>query len=266
MKPGARKFALLIVLGALMITGSSAHSAPPLAAPPAVAAASPTTAVNGAPEDAPPTAAASSAQSAAELAREIQVQLMRIVPAEMRIDDVTLGCKPPPGAVLKSVAPGLTSLTSRSFMVELTAHDRDGDHTSFCSAAMNASRRVLVATRDLTTDAAVSESDFVPSWIDAFTTAPGVLASFPGAGPYLSATLMRAGQPLYENSLKLPIAVHPGDLVTVMVSNGPVTVRTQLQAQSQAVVGDTATMINPGSGLRVSVTVTGPRRAQVLMQ
>jgi len=41
--------------------------------------------------------------------------------------------------------------------------------------------------------------------------------------------MIRSGQPLYQNSLKRPIAVHPGELVTVLVTNGPVSVRAQLQ-------------------------------------
>ena len=84
--------------------------------------------------------------------------------------------------------------------------------------------------------------------------------------PYVSATLIRAGQPLYENSLRRPIAVHPGDQVTVLVKNGAVTVRAQLQAQTQAAVGDSATMINPASGMPVAVIVTGPRIAELVMQ
>ena len=140
-------------------------------------------------------------------------------------------------------------------MVEL----QSGDRSLFCSAMMTASRQVLAAAHDLATDAPVAETDFAPSWVDAFSTAPGALASFPIQGPYISATLIRAGQPLYQNSLKRPIAVHQGEMVTVLVKNGPVTVRAQLQAQSQAAVGDSATMINPSSGLPVAVTVTGPK-------
>jgi flagella basal body P-ring formation protein FlgA len=181
---------------------------------------------------------------------------------EMRIDGVTLGCKPPADAILKTVAPGITSLTSRSFMVELQA----GDRSLFCSASMNASRRVMTAARDLEADAPIAETDFAVNWVDAFSTAPGALASFPAQGAYVAATPIRAGQPLYQNALKHPIAVHPGDLVTVLVKNGPVTVRAQLQAQTQASVGDSATMINPASGMPVTVMVTGPKLAEMVMQ
>jgi len=248
-------------LSALMIAWSSAHADPAAPAPSPSAAASAQLAAS--PE---PTALATPGSSeepdGAELARGIQVQLARIVPIEMRIEGVTLGCKPPAGATLQAVAPGLTNLTSRSFMVEL----QSGDRSLFCSAMMTASRQVLAATHDLAPEAAVAETDFAPAWVDAFSTSPGALASFPGQGPYLSATLLRAGQPLYQNSLKRPIAVHPGDMVTVLVKNGPITVRAQLQAQSQASVGDSVTMINPSSGMPVAVTVTGPKIAELVMQ
>lgn len=244
-KSCATVVSLLILLSALMIEWSSAHADSASAEPTALASPASTEAAEG-----------------AELATEIQVQLARIVPVEMRIDGITLGCKPLAGATLKAVAPGIATLTSRSLMVEL----QSGDRTTFCSASMNASRRLLTAARDLEADSTVTEADFTSSWIDAFTIAPGALASFPGQGPYLAAAPIRAGQPLYQNSLKHPIAVHSGDLVTVLVKNGPITVRTQLQAQTQAVVGESATLINPASGTPVVVTVTGPRTAELVMQ
>ena len=198
----------------------------------------------------------------AELTREIQVNLLRIVPADIRIDSVALGCKPPAASTLKTVAPGITSLTSRSFMVEL----QSGERSMFCSASMNASRQLVVATHDINLDAAVTQRDFAPAWVDAFSTAPGALASFPTDGAYVSAMALRAGQPLYANALKHPIAVHPGDIVSVLVKNGPVTVRAQLQSQSQASVGETASMINPSSGTPVTVMVTGPKMAELVIQ
>jgi flagella basal body P-ring formation protein FlgA len=196
------------------------------------------------------------------LSQQIQVNLLRLVPADVRVDSVALGCKPPAGATLKTVAPGIASLTSRSFMVEL----QSGDRSMFCSASMNASRQLAVATHDINLDAPIAQSDFAPAWIDAFSVAPGALASFPSDGSYVSAMAIRAGQPLYPNSLKHPIAVHPGDLVSVLVKNGPVTVRAQLQSQSQAAVGETASMINPSSGAPVTVTVTGPKMAELVIQ
>jgi flagella basal body P-ring formation protein FlgA len=245
----ARGFSILILLSALMIIWSAAHadSSSPAASPQPTASAKPE---------------AGQAAESDELIKEIQVGLARIVPVDMRIDSVTLGCKPPTGVTLKTVAPGITSLTSRSFMVEL----QSGDRSMFCSAALNASRQLMTATRDLDPDAPVTVADFASNWVDAFSTAPGALANFPNQGPYVSATSIRAGQPLYSNSLKRPIAVHPGDLVTVLVKNGPITVRAQLQAQTQAAVGDDATMINPGSGMPVAVTVTGPKTAELVMQ
>ena len=94
----------------------------------------------------------------------------------------------------------------------------------------------------------------------------GALSALPQNGPYVSATRIRAGQPLYPNEIARPAAVHPGDLVATLVKNGPVTVRAQLVSQSTAAVGETATMTNPTSGSLVTVTVTGPKTAEVVMQ
>jgi flagella basal body P-ring formation protein FlgA len=245
-----------------MITWSSAHGDPAVSAPSPSAAASAHGAASAERGARATPESGEAPDNGAELAREIQLQLARIVPHEMRIDGVTLGCKPPAGATLKAVAPGVTSLSSRSFMVELQA----GERAMFCSAAMSASHQVMTATKDLEANSPVAQTDVASNWVDAFSTTPGALASFPSQGPYVSATLIRAGQPLYENSLRRPIAVHPGDQVTVLVKNGAVTVRAQLQAQTQAAVGDSATMINPASGMPVAVIVTGLRIAELVMQ
>jgi len=197
-----------------------------------------------------------------DLAALMQSQLATMVSAGMRVDRVTLGCKPPAGSTLKTVAPGFTQLTSRSFMVEL----QKGDHSTFCSATMDASRQVLVATRDIQPDEPVTSADFQPQWIDAFGASTGALLEFPVRGPYTSTTTIRAGQPLYQSGLARQIAVHQGEMIMVVVRNGPVSLRAQLQAQSQAAIGDTVTAVNPVSGVPVTVTVTGPRNAELVMQ
>jgi flagella basal body P-ring formation protein FlgA len=178
------------------------------------------------------------------------------------VDRVTLGCKPAAHAILKTIAPGFSRLTSRTFMVEL----QDGARPVYCPATMDASNQVLVAIRDIQLSETITDADFQPQWVDAFSGAVSALAKFPSDGPYASATVIRAGQPLYQNAITRPIAVHPGEMVTVMVKNGPVRLRTQLQALSQAAVGDSVTLLNPSSGTPVMVTVTGPHSAELVLQ
>ena len=199
---------------------------------------------------------------ATDLAAQVQAQLGAMVPAGLRVDRVELGCKPPVGATLKAVAPGFAQLTSRAFMVKL----EKGDRSTFCSATMDASRQVLTATRDIQPGEPVTSADFQPQWVDAFGGSTGALIEFPNQGPYASATVIRAGQPLYQSALLRPIAVHFGEMVMVLVRNGPIRVRAQLQAQSQAAIGDTVTVVNPASGVPVMVTVTGPKIAELVMQ
>ncbi len=198
----------------------------------------------------------------ADIATHIQEQLAAMVPAGMRVDHVELGCKPAAGSALKAVAPGLAQISSRSFMVELM----NGDRSTYCSATMDASRQVLTASRDIQPNELVTSADFQTQWVDAFGASTGALLTFPDRGPYVSATIVRAGQPLYQSTLVRPIAVHPGEMVMVLVKNGPVQLRAQLQAQSQAAIGDTVTVVNPVSGVPVMVTVTGPRNAELVMQ
>jgi flagella basal body P-ring formation protein FlgA len=202
------------------------------------------------------------ADVAAGLESQIQAQLPAMVPKELRVDRVTLGCKPAAHAILRTVAPGFARLSSRTFMVELN----DDGRSVYCPATMDASRQVLVATRDIGPSETITAEDFQPQWIDAFSGAVSALPAFPDQGPYASAAVILAGQPLYQNAITRPIAVHAGEMVTVMVKNGPVKLRAQLQAQSQGAVGDSVTLVNPSSGTPVMVVVTGPHSAELVLQ
>jgi len=206
--------------------------------------------------------AADTKDVAANLESQIQAQLPAMLPNGMRLDRVTLGCKPPARAILRTIAPGYSRLNSRSFMVEL----QDGAGSTYCPATLDASRQVLVAIRDLQPNETITADDFQPQWVDAFANAMSALSAFPSQGPYASASIIRAGQPLYQSAITRPIAVHPGDLVTVTVKNGPVQVRAQLQAQSQGAIGDSVTLVNPSSGMPVMVVVTGPHSAELELQ
>ncbi len=207
------------------------------------------------------TAANPGVADVADATAQIQAQVSSMVPDGMRVDHVTLGCKPGAHAILKTVAPGFPRVTSRAFMVEL----QQGDHTAYCSVTMDASRQVLTAIRDIQSGAAVSEADFRLEWLDAFGGATGALLTFPAGGPYVSAIAIRTGQALYQSSLTRPLAVRPGQLVAVLVRNGPVTLHAQLLAQSQASIGDSITVINPSTEAAVMVTLTGPQSAELVL-
>jgi flagella basal body P-ring formation protein FlgA len=199
---------------------------------------------------------------ASSLESQIQAQLPPMLPEGMRVDRVTLGCKPNARAILRTIAPGYSRLSARSFMVELQEDTR----STYCAATMDASRQVLVAIRDIQPNETIAAEDFQVQWVDAFSGAVSALSSFPERGPYATATMIRAGEPLYQSAITRPIAIHPGELVTVTVKNGPVRVRAQLQAQSQGAVGDSVTLVNPSSGMPVMVVVTGPHAAELELQ
>jgi flagella basal body P-ring formation protein FlgA len=210
----------------------------------------------------PDTSGFADATKVAALASQVQEQLNAVAPAGLRVDQVELGCKPTIGATLVPIAPGSVQFFSRAFMVEL----KDTERTYYCSASMDASREVLAASRDIQANEPIAQADFRSSWVDAFNGSNAALSQFPAHGPYVSSTPLRAGQPLYQNALVRPIVVHPGDPVMVMVKNGPVTLRAQLIAQSQASIGDSLTAVNPAGGTPVMVTVTGPRNAELVLQ
>ena len=198
----------------------------------------------------------------AALTSQLQEQLNAIAPAGLRVDHVELGCKPDANSDLRPIAANSIQFVSRAFMVEL----QDKDRSYYCSATMDASHEVLVASRDIQANEPLEESDFKSALVDAFNGSNSALSQFPAHGPYISSTSLRAGQTLYQNILVRPIAVKAGDTIMVLVKNGPVTLRAQLMAQSQASVGDSVAAVNPAGGTPVTVTVTGPRNAELVMQ
>jgi flagella basal body P-ring formation protein FlgA len=212
-----------------------------------------------------PIAAASSSRPAvsppSELIAEIKVKVASLLGNGMHLRSIDLGCEPPADAVLEQVAPGMTKLNSRGFVVELRSRDR----TLACSATLNAEHQILVAVREIAQGEELSAADFELRWTDAFDSTDA-LAALPATGPFVASTAIRVGQPLLAIQLTRPLAIRPGDLVTVLVKNGPVTVRTQLEARSAAAVGDSVSVINPETGMPVTVTVTGEKAAELVMQ
>jgi len=209
-------------------------------------------------DSAPPTIA----QTKATLTALIADRLAPLVPTGERVDEVVLECDPPAIATLGEVAPGVTQLQSRGFLVVLNYANR----TLTCGATVRAERQVLVAVRDLMPGDPVTASDFRAQWVDAFGGVANNLTEFPQGAGLVAASAIRAGQSLGPWQLKRPEQVHPGDLVAVTVADGPVTVRAQLRATSAAALGETVTVINPDSGLPVTATVTGPKTAQLEIQ
>jgi flagella basal body P-ring formation protein FlgA len=200
--------------------------------------------------------------SSQQLISEIAIKVAPLLAAGIRLRSVALGCQPPAGALLNQVAPGIARLTSRGFVVEFLA----GDRTIACSATLDAQRQILVARQDIPQGQALSSADFELSWVDAFGGSMDALNVLPADGPFLAATAIRAGDPLLTIELTRPLAIRPGDLVTVLVKNGPVTVRTELEARSSAAVGDSVSVVNPDTGLPLTVTATGVRTAELVMQ
>ncbi|HLW72262.1 MAG TPA: flagellar basal body P-ring formation chaperone FlgA [Candidatus Binataceae bacterium] len=255
MASSAFKFAVAAALAISLIAPAEADAdtvtpvAAVLAAQPAASSAHP-----GA--SAPTTAA----PPLPDLNAALVARVTPLMPPGVTLQAVTLGCDPPAGATLADVAPGMTQLQSRSLTVVLT-HD---GATTACTAIVAAQRQVLVAARDIAAGEAVATSDFQAQAVEAFSAAPNALEQLPRTS-MVAANPIRAGQPLYAYQLIRPLAIHPGDLVIVTISNGPVTVRAQLQSNSAASVGDTATVINPESGAPVGVTVTGVKTAELVM-
>jgi hypothetical protein len=118
-------------------------------------------AANPAPPPAPasePPAARTAQPGAPDFSAQIAARLSPLVPPGMRLGAVTLACKPPDDAVLKSVAPGVSQLESRGIVVEFTARGR----TLACGATVAAERQVLIAAHSIAPGRPVSKDDFSP--------------------------------------------------------------------------------------------------------
>jgi len=209
-----------------------------------------------------PISSAADPLAAKALAAEIAKRLAPLMPPGVRIESVKTECPVAAGTTLKNAAPGISRLNSRTFMVELENNHR----TRLCSASLEARKQVLVAGHDLALGQPVSAQDFAPGWVDAFTGAPGASSSFDFSAPLVTTISIGAGQPLYPTELAKPVAVRPGDMVTVVVKNGAITVKTALESRTTASIGDSATMLNPETGTSVQIHVTGVRTGELVMR
>ncbi len=197
-----------------------------------------------------------------DLVTQIAAQVAPLLPAGMRMKAVALQFTPPAGAILLGVAPGMSQIRSRFFIVQLQVKGR----TMAYGATIDAERQVMIAARNVAAGEPVGDHDVATRWVEAFGGDPGALQELPTDRQYVAASTLRAGEPIYPSSLTRAIAVHPGDMVSVVVRNGDITVRAQLEARSAAAVGETITMINPSSDTPVTVNVTGPKTAELVIQ
>ncbi len=209
-----------------------------------------------------PASSSADAPAAKAIEAEIAKRLAPLMAPDVRIDSVKIACAVAAGTTVKDVAPGISRLTSRTFMVELESKSR----TRQCGASLEARRQVMVANRALAAGQQVTAGDFSRGWVDAFSGAPGAAGDFNFSGPLVTTTFIGAGQPLYPTELAKPVAVRPGDMVTVVVKNGAITVKTALESRSTASIGDSATMLNPETGASVEIRVTGVRTGELVMQ
>jgi flagella basal body P-ring formation protein FlgA len=197
------------------------------------------------------------AQLKAQMAQQVKHELQSIVPKGLRLTSVRLDCAPPPGATVKQVAPGVETLSSPGFTVEL---DAPGG-TIYCSATAGLQEQVLVAARSLGAGQTVTRADFRVGWNDAFAGSPDMLSTLDGRAVTLVA--LRAGGAVHSSDLQKAIVIHSGEIVAVTVKNGAVTLLTHLKAINDAGDGEAITLENPTSGRLVAARAAGPGRAEI---
>ena len=209
-----------------------------------------------------PISSAADPIAAKALEAEIAKRVAPLMAPGVRVGNVKITCPVAAGTTLKDVAPGISRLNSRIFMVEL----ENDHHARLCGVSLEAQKQVLVASHALAAAQPVAAEDFTPGWVDAFTGAPGASSSFDFSGPLVTTTFIGAGQPLYPTELAKPTAGRPGDMVTVVVKNGAITVKAALESRTTASIGDSATMLNPETGTAVQIHVTGVRTGELVMR
>jgi flagella basal body P-ring formation protein FlgA len=200
---------------------------------------------------------AQQAQLKAQLTQQVKQALQGIVPSGLRLTSVRLECNPPDGATIKQVAPGIESLSSPGFTVELDSPQG----TIYCSATAKVQAQVLVAAHGLSAGQTVSKADFRIGWADAFTGSPDALSTLDGRAVML--VPLRAGSVVHSSDLCKAIAIHSGEIVAVTVRNGAVTVVTHLKAVNDAGEGESVTLENPTSGRLVVARAVAPGHAEI---
>ncbi len=202
-------------------------------------------------------AAIAGSDAADPLTAQIAERLAPRLTDGLQLKAITLACKPPPGATLKEVAPGVPRLSSPAFTVELSTPGG----TLICSAQAQVERRALVAARDLGAGQEVSGNDFRPGWVDAFASPPDLVNAIDSNVTLIAP--IRQGDPVSASMLRKTVMVRQGEMVSITVTNGGVSLRTHLKAEGDGAIGEYVTMENPTSGRLITAQVTGKDSAHI---
>jgi flagella basal body P-ring formation protein FlgA len=146
---------------------------------------------------------------------------------------------------------------------------RYGDRRSvsvWARVRIRASRRQVIALRDLAPGQPIQAQDLTEQQVEAFPAADPPITSIEQAAGSLPRRAIKAGQPLYAAFLKIPNDVDRGEMVSVEVTSGAARLWFEARAETAGRKGDPVYVRNPISGRRFTALVEGKGKVVVRVE
>jgi flagella basal body P-ring formation protein FlgA len=135
------------------------------------------------------------------------------------------------------------------------------------SATIDATVRVVapvvVALRSLARGAVLREGDVALQRVSAVDKVPGTLHSLEEAIGHELVRAVGAGLPVTSDTLRAPLSVHRGEVVTVLARAGGVRIRTNARARDEGSVGELVAVESLANRSTYYARVTGNREVEV---
>jgi flagellar basal body P-ring formation protein FlgA len=117
--------------------------------------------------------------------------------------------------------------------------------------------RIVVPAHDIERGEVITDADVVMQTITPDRMHPGVLMSPADLVGHEARRLLRAGEPVRNEDVRMPVLVVKGSTVTMTFAEPGIVLTATGRAMSDAGLGETVVVQNPASFRQVSCIVTG---------
>ncbi len=124
--------------------------------------------------------------------------------------------------------------------------------------AAGAGVRIVVPARDIARGETIGESDLAYVFVAPGNVMSGTVTGMESLIGMQTRRVLHAGESVRGDDVRHPILVTKGETVTMSFEAPGITLTATGRAMSEGGVGETVTVLNPGSFRQISAVVTGP--------
>lgn len=118
--------------------------------------------------------------------------------------------------------------------------------------------RIVVPAHDIARQALITDADLSYADVPGANLYPGVITQPSDLAGMVARRILRAGEALRRDDVRVPVVVTKGETVTMTFSAPGITLTAVGRAMSEGGEGETVTVQNPASFRQISAVVTGP--------